>query len=129
MTRCALASIALAVTLAAATSASAQSPRKFPANALRGEIVVVQPPDIAVNGDAARLAPGARIYGMNNLLQMSASLVGPSMAVNYTLDNLGQVALVWILTDEERARKPWPTTLRQAQEWRFDPAAQVWSRP
>ena len=27
-----------------------------------------------------------------------------------------------------QARKPWPTTPQEAQSWRFDPIARVWSR-
>jgi hypothetical protein len=104
-------------------------PRPFPATALRGELVVLQPPEVALNGRAARLAPGARIRGDDNLLQMSAALVSRRLAVNYTIDTSGLLLDVWILTPAERARQPWPTTPAQAAAWTFDPAAQAWSRP
>jgi hypothetical protein len=115
------------VFLTAATPALAQSPRNFPATALRGEIVVVQPPEIALNGRSARLAPGARIRDPQNLLALSGTLVGQALPVHYTIDPLGLVLEVWILTDAERARQPWPSTPEQAAAWHFDPVAQTWS--
>jgi hypothetical protein len=48
--------------------------------------------------------------------------------VHYTMDGEGQLVDVWILTPDELAKWPWPTTLEQAQQWTFDPIAQVWSR-
>jgi hypothetical protein len=112
-----------------AAPAAAQAPRPFPATALRGEFVVLQPPEVALNGRAARLAPGARIRGDNNLLQLSGALVNQRYTVNYTVDPGGLLLDVWILTPDERARQPWPTTPEQAAAWTFDPSAQTWSRP
>lgn len=109
--------------------ASAQLQRHFPQNALRGRFVVVEPPQIELNGQSAQLSPGARIRDQNNLVQLSATLVNQTYIVNYTIDTLGLVNNVWILTDEERARRPWPTTARQASEWTFDYVAQTWTRP
>ncbi len=109
--------------------AAAQVQRPFPANALRGEVVVQQPPAVRLNGRAARLAPGARIRGDDNLLKMSGALVGQRLTVHYTLDNAGELLDVWVLTPAELARRPWPTTPQQAAAWHFDPIGQVWSRP
>ena len=109
--------------------AAAQSLRPFPADALRGEMVVLQPPEIALNGRPARLAPGARIRGPNNLMQLSGGLVGQRLVVHYTLDPTGSLLNVWILTAEEFTRQPWPTTPAQAAAWFFDPSSQTWSRP
>jgi hypothetical protein len=124
MQRCA---IALLLALAAALPAHAQ--RLFQANALRGEIVVGQPPDVLLNGKPARLAPGARIRNPTNMIQLSGSLLGQRLTVNYTLDTSGSVRDVWILTDAERAKSPWPTTPEQAQGWIFDSTLQTWSPP
>jgi hypothetical protein len=115
--------------IAAAAPATAQVPRNFPATALRGEIVVTQPPEMLLNRLPARLAPGARIRGMDNMLQMSGALVGQRLLVHYTLDTQGGVLDVWVLTPAEIARRPWPTTPQQASSWLFDPAAQSWSPP
>jgi hypothetical protein len=121
---------ALFLALAFAGSALAQTvQRNFPAAALRGEISFGQPPEVLVNGKPARLAPAARIRGLNNLLVMSGALMGQRVVVNYSLDPLGLVQDVWILTDAERAKQPWPTTAKDAQTWSFDPIAQVWTKP
>jgi hypothetical protein len=126
MLRC----VALAAALIAlAAPAAAQAPRSFPGTALRGEIVVTQPPEVRLNRQPARLAPGARIRGTDNLLQMSGALAGQQLVVNYTLDLQGELLNVWVLTATEAARKPWPATLAEAQAWTFDAAAQTWSRP
>jgi hypothetical protein len=128
MYRCALAALGAAIVLAAAP-ASAQVARQFPQNALRGQIVVTAPPELALNGQPARLAPAARIRGQDNMIVLSAALVGQKLAVHYTLDGTGEVRDVWILRADELARQPWPVTPQQAAAWVFDPVAQVWSRP
>jgi hypothetical protein len=130
MQRCAARALpGLLIALMLGASAQAQAPRNFPANALRGEIVVIQPPEIGLNGKAASLAPGSRIRGENNLMLVSGGLIGQRLIVNYTLDMLGQLMDVWILTDDERARRPWPATAGQAAAWTFDASTQTWSRP
>lgn len=118
-----------AVWLAAASStgAQAQAPRQFPANALRGEILVTDPPELVLNGkQPARLAPGGRIWGDNNMLQLSGTLVDRKLVVNYTFDGWGQISQVWILRADEAANKPWPRTPEQAATWIFDFQAQTW---
>jgi hypothetical protein len=103
--------------------------RNFPANALRGEIAFGQPPEVMLNGQPARLAPASRIRGTNNLLVMSGALMGMKAVVHYTVDPLGLVHDVWILTEAERAKQPWPTKATDAKAWSFDPIAQVWTKP
>lgn len=125
MNRCALA--ALLLTMAAALPAHAQ--RTFERNALRGELVIVAPPEARLNGSPVRLAPGARLRNAQNLLQLSGSLVEQKLLVHYTLDGQGQVKDVWILSAAEAARQPWPKTPAEAQAWTFDPTLQRWSRP
>ncbi len=117
-----------AALVVAAVPATAQVQRNFPADALRGALVVVAAPEITLNDAPARLAPGARIRGQNNMIAMSASIAGQKLLVHYTYDMQGQVKDVWILTPEEAARRPWPTTPQEAQGWVFDPAAQTWAR-
>jgi hypothetical protein len=81
------------------------APRPFPAHALRGTLVVVQPPEIRMDGTAARLSPGARIKGPDNMLVMSGAIVGRALTVNYTVEAHGLVHEVWILTAAEAAEK------------------------
>ncbi len=128
MLRCAIAVLTAALLALAMPAAAQQVQRSFPGNALRGELAVVQPPEIVLNGKPARLAPGSRIRGTDNLLVMSASLVGaPALLVHYTIDDLGHVRDVWLLRDDEAA-KLWPKTAAEAARWAFDPVAQLWSK-
>lgn len=121
--------LALLAALLVAGSAAAQSLRNFPPNALRGTIQVLQSPEVALNDKPARLAAGARIFGADNLIKLPASLTGTKFVVNYTLDTQGFVHKVWILSATEAAKKPWPTTVAEAQAWRFDVVAQAWTKP
>lgn len=79
--------------------------RMFPDRALRGTLVVLQPPLITMDGVQTRLTPGSRIRGTNNTLVLSGSAVGQELTVNYVLSPDGQVHDVWILTDIEAAEK------------------------
>ena len=126
MLRCAL---LLAALTAAHLPAAAQAQRNFPATALRGELRVTQPPEAQLNNRPARLAPGSRIRGADNMLVMSGALIGSPLLVHYTLDTSGLLLDVWLLTPAEAARKPWPASAEQAQRWRFNADTQTWSRP
>jgi hypothetical protein len=112
-----------------ALPAAAQVQRNFPQNALRGAIVFGVAPEITVNDQTARLAPGARIHDLNNMTVVPGGLLGGRFLVNYTIDLSGLVKEVWVLRPEEAAVQPWPTTPEQAQAWIFDPIAQVWTKP
>jgi hypothetical protein len=117
----------LVLLLAAALPALAQ--RNFTQQALRGELVVGSPPEVSLNGKPARLAPGARIRDENNMLHLPATLSGRKLVVFYTFEPGGEILDVWILNAEERARKPWPTTVQEAQTWIFNPFTQSWAKP
>ncbi len=102
--RAALLSATLLVLASAAHAQEAVRP--FPPTAKRATLHVTYPPDILLNGKNARLSPGARIRGTNNLLVLSASLAGQSVPVNYVLDGQGLVHEVWLLnTTEARQSK------------------------
>jgi hypothetical protein len=126
MYRCLLAAFAA---FAFALPAAAQVQRAFPQNALRGVAVFGNPPELTINGKAALLAPGARIRGFNNMLEMSSTLIGLKATVNYTVDLSGLVKDIWVLRKEEIAMSPWPTTVEQLQSWSFDPVNQTWTKP
>jgi hypothetical protein len=108
---------------------AAQSPRNFPATALRGELVVTAPPEVLLNRQPARLAPGSRMRGMDNMLVLSGAAVNQRMLVHYTRDPNGNVLDVWILTPAEAARKPWPGTPQEAAAWSFNADQQTWTKP
>ena len=99
-------SLLAALLIALPFTAQAQSgTRDFPAKALRGTLVVVQPPNVTMDDRAVRLSPGARIYNTNNSLVMSSSLLNKEVVVNYTLDLRDQIQNVWILTEAEAKEK------------------------
>jgi hypothetical protein len=134
MNRCAQLSLALALAgtlaaLAPAPAAAQTVQRNFPQTALRGKIVFGTPPVITINGNVAQMATGYRIHGLNNLLVMSAQLVGNKFVVDYTVDLQGQVYEIWLLSAAEAANKPWPRTTAESAAWTFDPIAQAWTKP
>lgn len=93
---------ATALTLWATAPGHAQVTRQFPPNALRGDLVVTTPPEVLMNGQPARLSPGARIHNdTNNALVLSASLSGQKWRVHYVCDPQGLVHQVWLLTEQE----------------------------
>ncbi|MDM0000237.1 hypothetical protein QTI24_16580 [Variovorax sp. J22P240] len=85
---------------------AANGGRNFPVGTLRGKFMVVNAPEIQLDGQAERLSPGARILGSNRMLVMPAAITGQNLLVNYTRDAAGLVREVWILTpDEARAKR------------------------
>ncbi|MGH6647437.1 hypothetical protein [Aquabacterium sp.] len=129
MPRCLLtASVALTLAVPVLASAQMQVHRNFPANALRGELTVTAAPEVKLNGQDARLAPGSRIRGPNQMLLMSAAITGQKLVVNYTSEQHGLVQDVWVLRPEE-IQQLWPKTPKEAATWSFDPIGQTWTKP
>jgi hypothetical protein len=116
-----------ALLFAGAAAAQQHLSRNFPADALRGELVVVRPPEATIDGRAARLAPGARIRGTNNMVMLPGTIIGARMLVHYTVDSYGLLKDIWVLRDDEAA-KPWPRSADEARRWSFDPATQAWAK-
>ena len=127
MNRCAL--MLSAVLCTVSLTVAAQAPRNFPATALRGELVITAPPEALLNKKPARLAPGSRLRGMDNMLVLSGAAVNQRLLVNYTLDLHGNLMDVWVLTTAEAARKPWPATAQEAASWTFNADQQTWTKP
>lgn len=80
--------------------------RTFPPGTLRGRFMVVNSPEILLDGQPERMSPGARIRSAERMLVMPAAITGQNLLVNYTRDAAGLVREVWILTpDEARAKR------------------------
>jgi hypothetical protein len=79
--------------------------RNFPVGTLRGRFMVVNAPEIQLDGQPERLSPGARIRSAQQMLVMPAALTGQNLLVNYKRDAAGMVSEVWILTPEEAQAK------------------------
>jgi hypothetical protein len=70
------------------------------------------------------------VRNQNNMIVLPASLAGARFLVNYTLEiGEAQVLDVWVLTPDEAAIKPWPSTLTEAQTWTYDATTMTWSKP
>ncbi|MFS9605172.1 hypothetical protein, partial [Klebsiella pneumoniae] len=98
-------------------------------NALRGELVITQFPDVQLNGQPARLAPGARVKNESNLWVPPAGLSGQKLTVHYTIESSGLILDVWVLNAAELDNKLWPRTPAEAASWQFNPGNQTWSKP
>lgn len=106
--RLALLLLASAASLA---SISAQAfERPFPANAVRGKMTPAYFPEVLIDGKVRQLAPSARIFNQDNLIELPASIRGTDLVVNYTVDSWGNIDRIWILTAEEAAQKPAPAS-------------------
>jgi hypothetical protein len=101
--------VALGVLLVSNASAQTEEPkpntRQFPKDVKRGELVILNAPEIALNSKADRLSPAARIRDINNHLVLSGTLTNQKLVVNYVRDNTGLVHNVWVLNTEEIKQK------------------------
>lgn len=75
--------------------------REIPAEAKRGSLTPGWFPDITLDGKPRRLAPSARIFNQDNLIEVPAALRGRDLAVCYTENAEGDIDRVWLLTAEE----------------------------
>ncbi|MGD9951721.1 MAG: hypothetical protein AB7S87_03960 [Burkholderiales bacterium] len=98
MTR--LLAAAVAVLFAAAVHAQL---RALPAQAKAGKMRHVQESVVQIDGQLARLAPGAQIRDAHNRIVMPASVPADSL-VRYMLNAEGQVSAAWILAPQEIGR-------------------------
>ncbi len=99
----------LAVGFVGLCSAQTEEPkpnvRQFPKDAKRGELVVLAPPEIAMDSKADRMSPAVRIRDINNNLVLSGTIANQRLVVNYVRDNTGLVHNVWVLNAEEIKQK------------------------
>ena len=98
--------LASVLALACATQACAE--RVFPERARRGDMKAYDYPSMKIGDKIYRLSPGSRIFNRNNLIIMPASLQTQTAPVMYTLDMRGDLASIWLLSEEEAARLPLP---------------------
>jgi hypothetical protein len=78
--------------------------REAPKDVVLGKMTVSLPPLIQIDGKDDRLAPGARIRDVRNLLVLSGALAGSTVPVVYKRDTSGLVHDVWILTPDEYSK-------------------------
>jgi hypothetical protein len=92
----------LALAAAVVTASHAQTFRQLPANGKLGELTGQQQPFplLQIDSNVLRLAPGGRIYDVNNRIIMHGTLP-PSATVLFALDTNGDVSRVYILRADE----------------------------
>ena len=73
-------------------------------HALRGLLVVGNPPAITLNGKPERLSPGSRIRDTQNRIVFASTLTGQQLVVNYVRESNGMVHEVWLLNPYEQAQ-------------------------
>ena len=75
--------------------------REAPKDVVLGQMTVVQPPVVQIDGQPDRLAPGSRIRDTRNMIVLSGTLAGQTVPVVYRRDAAGLVGDVWLLTPAE----------------------------
>ena len=80
--------------------------RVFPPEARRGTLTPGWFPDILLDGKPRRLAPAARIFNQDNLIEVPAALRGRDLSVNYTENADGEIDRIWLLTAAEARQRP-----------------------
>ena len=99
---------ALLASVLALACLTARAERNFPEPATRGDMKAFEYPEMKIGDKIFRLSPGSRIFNRHNLIIMPASLQIQTAPIMYTLDTRGDLASVWLLTDEEAAQHPLP---------------------
>ena len=87
----------------AVPAASAQL-RVFPDDSRLATLEIGVAPEVTLNGNPARLAPGSLIRNTQNMIITPNQLAGRAVVV-YTRDILGNILMVWVLTEEEFRRE------------------------
>lgn len=99
------ATFSLVATLAAAgvTTAQAQMQRPIPARAVVGQIDFGMFPAARLDGKPIVLAPGVRIFDLQNMQVLPGALTGQRHQVVYITDAAGSVNQIWMATNKELA--------------------------
>lgn len=105
--------ILLALTLT--TLSALAFDRPFPANASRASLVITSYPQVQLDGKAARLSQGARIWSTDNLTVVPNALGSSAHIVNYTTDLEGAIDRVWLLSAAEAAVRLPAKTITSSQ--------------
>ncbi|MEB0139385.1 MULTISPECIES: hypothetical protein [unclassified Undibacterium] len=102
--RLALCSAALFVLAAVPVQAQVAHERQFKQNAKLGVLDMSAYPAVTMDGVARRLSPASRIFSVQNLIQLPATISGNALVVAYTVNPYGDLDQIWILTQAEIAK-------------------------
>lgn len=82
--------------------ATAHAGRVLPSGIQPGELKVTEYPYVKIGDNILRLAPGIRIFDVQNRI-IFYSMLPAEAKVFYRLDPMGQVINLWLATPEEAA--------------------------
>ncbi len=88
----------------------ASAVREFPQDARRGTIESHEYPYYRIDKRTYRLAAGGRIFNEQNLIMVPVSLPRGKSEIMYRLDTRGELFAIWLLTREEAALNPKPSS-------------------
>lgn len=86
----------LSLLIAAIALVACESSKTLSDGSMLGVMTTGQIPAVKIDGKDYRLAPGARIIGVNNI-SITPNQVPAGSKVRYRLDSSGQVSQVWVL--------------------------------
>jgi hypothetical protein len=86
--------------LGPAFAARAQIVRSIPASAELGRLRIGVFPEATIDGRPVRLGPGTRIYDESNVIRPPSTVDG-ERRVAFARGTMGEVNLVWLVTDAE----------------------------
>jgi hypothetical protein len=95
----------LALILSGVTLSAAALERPFPNDIKRGTMTLTNGQNLLINGKPRAFSGAIQIRNADNLIQMSGSISGKAMPINYLENFQGDIHRVWILTAEEAKQK------------------------
>lgn len=63
-------------------------------------------PTVLLDGKLCRTSAGLRIWNRNNLTQVRGAFAGTKFEAKYTVDTMGQIDRIWVLTVQEILLSP-----------------------
>jgi len=94
--------LAIALLFASSVVAAQGSLRALPAEAKKGEMRPPEATKVRIDGKTYPLSPGLRLRDQNNMIIFPGA-VKEAVTVRYTVDTMGMIDRVWILTPAEKA--------------------------
>ena len=96
-----LQSLMLALFLACFSINALAEAREFPAQVKRGKLTITAMADLVIDGKLRLTTPSTRIYSEEGMRITTSELNGGKVAVNYILNEFGEIEKIWLLTAEE----------------------------
>jgi len=96
--------VAVVLVVLSLAAGQALAARPFPKDAKLATLNGVDAPNVNVDGEWKRLAPGAMVYDTGNRIVQAETLPAKVQAVVQYEATTGFVAKIWLLSDDEAAQ-------------------------